>query len=186
MRQVLRHRVEFADAQRRRAKRRTQEHVAGLEELASAARNLECGELGGDIVGRGGLLRIVRSPASTSRNRCPSWRGRNAVRPAARSARYWRRRSSSSPRPGRRRAPARAPRHDGRALPAGPRLANRGRDFGIDGVAIGRLVGEGDAQPAGIAADLLGKRAAPAAARHRGSTAPARGRHPASPRCRAR
>ena len=37
-------------------------------------------------------------------------------------------------------------------------LAHRRGDLGIDGVAIGRLVGEGDAQPAGIAADFLRER----------------------------
>ena len=41
------------------------------------------------------------------------------------------------------------PRQQGRYFAGG-----RG-NFGIDGVAIGRLVGEGDAQPAGIAADFL-------------------------------
>ena len=34
-------------------------------------------------------------------------------------------------------------------------VANRRRDFGIDGVAERRCVGEGDAELAGIAADLL-------------------------------
>ena len=59
MRQILRHRVELADAQRRRTQRRAQEDVARLEERREAARNLEGGELGGDIVGRRGLLRVV-------------------------------------------------------------------------------------------------------------------------------
>ncbi len=34
-------------------------------------------------------------------------------------------------------------------------LADRRGDFGVDGIAERRLVGEGDAQAAGIAADLL-------------------------------
>ena len=59
VRQVVRHGVEFADAQRRRTERRAQENVAAFEERREPARNLEGGELGGDVVGRGGLLRVV-------------------------------------------------------------------------------------------------------------------------------
>ena len=159
MRQVVRHRVELADPQRRRAQRRAQEDVAALEEGRERARNLEGGELGRDVVGRGRILRVVRArQRQDSRNPGPSSRGRAAARSAAPSARYWRRRSSPSQRPDRRRAAARVPRRDGRAPRAGRDVADRGGDFGIDGVAIGRLVGEGDAQPAGIAADFLRER----------------------------
>ncbi len=37
-------------------------------------------------------------------------------------------------------------------------VPNRGRDFGVDGVAIGRSVGKGDAQPARVTSDLFHER----------------------------
>ena len=55
---------------------------------------------------------------------------------------------------------ARRPLLDMMAEPGQQRrdVANRRGDLGIDGIAIGRLVGKGDAEPAGIAADLLRER----------------------------
>ena len=130
------------------------------EEGREAPRNLECAELGGDIVGRRGLLRImgagkrqnleIARRSSCGRSCCSASRTLSAVLAptivaitAAGSA-----------------ASARRPLLDMMAEPGQQRrdVANRRGDLGIDGIAIGRLVGEGDAQPAGIAADLLRER----------------------------
>ena len=158
MRQIFRHRVDLANEQGWRAKRRTQEYVAGLEEAGEAARNREGADSLPHSRSHLPFARCVRSQASISRSRYPSFRGRAAVRQAARSTRYWRRQWSPSRLLDRRPAQALVPRADDRARPAGPRLPNRCRNLGVDGVAIRRPVGKGDPQPAGIASDLLGKR----------------------------
>ena len=156
MRQILRHRVEFADPQRRRAKRRTQEHVAGLEERRQRPRDLERGKLRRHIVGRGRLLGVMRA---CKRQYLEIAVGHGAAEALLRKPH----------------AERGVGGHDGRhhhggiggklrralldmvAEPGklGRDLPRHGGDFGIDGVAIGRLVGKGDAQAAGIAADLL-------------------------------
>ena len=68
MRQIIRHCIELADTERWRAKCRAQEHVAALEEGRQRARNLEGGQLRGDVVGRGGLLRVVLASVNISKS----------------------------------------------------------------------------------------------------------------------
>ena len=123
VRQIFRHRIEFADAQGWRAKRRTQEHVAALEETGEAARNLEGAELRGHIVGRTCLLRVVGARKRQYFEIAVRHLAAETLfgKPHAERGVGGRQLSPSRP-PDRRPAQAPVPRHDGRARPAGRRL----------------------------------------------------------------
>lgn len=159
MRRIFRHRIEFAEAQRRRAQRRAQEHVDMREKIRKAARNLEGAKLRLDIVGRGLRLRIARHREGQyleviGRHHAaePQFGHPHAERGVGAD-------DGAHQRPG-------IVDHSRRALldvMAQSReqrcdIVHRRGDFGIALIAIERSVGKGDAELAGIAADFLCER----------------------------
>jgi hypothetical protein len=124
-----------------------------------SARNLECTELRLHIVRRGCLLRIVRA--------CKRQYLEIAVGHGAAKALF------GKPHIERGVGAHNCRHHDRRVrgqhrrgllnMMAEPGqqacdFANRRCDFGIDGIAVGRFVGKGDAHPAGVTSDLLRER----------------------------